>query len=59
MTGATSSPTTPRGKTGGNFDRAVQGAIADTRRQWADFRALLGDRIGCALTHDNPVRDCR
>ncbi|MDT0448392.1 CinY protein [Streptomyces hesseae] len=67
VTGATSGPTTPRGKTAGNFDRAVQGAIADTRRQWADFRALLrerygkerGDRIGCALTHDSPVRDCR
>ncbi|MFE0044919.1 CinY protein [Streptomyces albireticuli] len=65
-TGATSGPTTPRGRTGGNFDRAVQGAVADTRRQWTDFRAALtdrygkerGERIACVLTHDTPVRDC-
>ncbi|GGP47411.1 CinY protein [Streptomyces abikoensis] len=65
-TGATGGPTTPRGKVAGNFDRAVQGAITDTRRQWADFRAALTARygkdraetIGCALTHDAPARDC-
>ncbi|MCA6092854.1 CinY protein [Streptomyces sp. SCA3-4] len=66
-TGATSDPTTNRGRIPGNFDRAVKGAIADTRRQWADFRSALnerygaerGQRIACVLTHDNPVRDCR
>ncbi|GHF03878.1 CinY protein [Streptomyces morookaense] len=66
-TGATAGPATVRGKADGNFDRAVRGAVADTRRQWADFRAALVERygkergtaIGCALTHDDPVRDCR
>ncbi|MFI9240718.1 CinY protein [Streptomyces sp. NPDC053079] len=65
-TGATSGPTTARGKVGDNFDRAVQAAVADTRRQWSDFRAALTARygkdrarsIGCALTHDDPARDC-
>ncbi|WP_058041376.1 hypothetical protein [Streptomyces roseifaciens] len=66
VTGATSSPGTARGKTGANFDRAVQGAIADTRRQWADFRTALvtrygkerGERAACVLTHDEPARTC-
>ncbi|MBT2387264.1 CinY protein [Streptomyces sp. ISL-11] len=65
-TGATSAPATPRGKTAGNFDRAVHGAVTDTRRQWADFRTALirsygkerGERIACVLTHDTPQRDC-
>ncbi|MGK5729130.1 CinY protein [Streptomyces sp. URMC 124] len=65
-TGATSAPGTARGKTGGNFDRAVQGAVADTRRQWADFRSALvtrygkerGERVACVLTHDDAVRAC-
>ncbi|MFC5724838.1 CinY protein [Streptomyces gamaensis] len=66
-TGATSDPASPRGKVAGNFDRAVHGAIAETQRQWRDFQAQLkeaygqekGARIVCALTHDNPVADCR
>ncbi|MFH8788277.1 hypothetical protein [Streptomyces roseoverticillatus] len=65
-TGAASDPTTPRGKAAGNFDRAVHGAITETRRQWHDFQQQLkgaygvkeGNRIVCALTHDNAVADC-
>ncbi|MFI9202693.1 CinY protein [Streptomyces sp. NPDC053048] len=65
-TGTTSGPATPRGTVDGNFDRAVRAAVADTRRQWTDFRAALAERygkeraetIGCVLTHDAPARDC-
>ena len=50
-----------------NFARAVAGAIEETRRQWRDFRAELTSRYGedeaalmtCALTHDDPMNDCR
>ncbi|MFF4606034.1 CinY protein [Streptomyces sp. NPDC001339] len=67
MTGAATSPKTARGRTVGNFQRAVEGAVTETRRQWRDFRAALTDRYGtdrgrraaCVLTHDAPVRDCR
>ena len=64
-------PTPPSGATvrslvGTNFQKAVTGAIADTRRQWVDFRAEVisqhgakrGNLIVCALTHDDPPRDC-
>jgi hypothetical protein len=65
VTGATSAPTTRRGLVGSNFANAVTGAIADTRRQWADLRSRIltayGPRRGglmvCAVTHDDPVRD--
>ena len=65
-TGATSGPTTTRGLVGSNFNNAVQGAIAETRRQWNDFRAAilarygstLGGRMICALTHDSPTSTC-
>ncbi|MGK5543430.1 CinY protein, partial [Streptomyces sp. URMC 127] len=65
-TGAATGPGTPRGRTAGNFERAVRAAVADTRRQWAGFRAALvtrygkerGERAACALTHDDPVRAC-
>jgi hypothetical protein len=65
-TGVTSDPTTPRGKVLNNFDRAVQGAIQDTWRQWQDLRAAIirnhgeqvGGRIVCAIARDNPVNDC-
>ncbi|MEU1313225.1 CinY protein [Streptomyces cinnamoneus] len=65
-TGATSGPTTDRGRAADNFDRAVRAAITDTRRQWTDFRAALTARygkdraetIGCVLTHDDPARAC-
>ena len=65
----TRAPKTPRGQiTSGtnNFELAVQGAIAETRRQWADFRAGLVERYGpkraglmvCAMTKDYPWQDC-
>ncbi|MFC5723383.1 CinY protein [Streptomyces gamaensis] len=65
-TGATTAPATPRGRTDGNFERAVRAAVTDTRRQWADFRTALdqrygkerGERIACVLTRDTPARDC-
>jgi hypothetical protein len=65
-TGATSNPTTARGQVDSNFANAVQGAIAETRRQWRDFRDALLARYGavrgnlmiCALTRDNPTSDC-
>jgi hypothetical protein len=52
---------------GNNFAKAVAGAIAESRRQWRDLRAELtarygrdrGERMACALTHDDPVTDCR
>ncbi|MFF5701394.1 CinY protein [Streptomyces sp. NPDC012794] len=67
VTGEASSPTTTRGQVAGNFSAAVQAAIADTRAQWAGFRSSLiarygtvrGQRIACAMTQDDPVRDCR
>jgi len=66
-TGKTTGPTTPRGMVEDNFAKAVSGAIAETRRQWQDFQAELTARYGkqkgelmiCALTHDDPVNDCR
>jgi hypothetical protein len=52
---------------GDNFSKAVSGAVLETRRQWRDLQAELDDRYGtvrgerivCALTHDDPVNDCR
>ncbi|MGW6391622.1 CinY protein [Streptomyces sp. NPDC055103] len=66
-TGEATSPTTPRGQIADNFSAAVQAAIADTRSQWAGFHSALiarygsvrGQRMACAMTQDNPVRDCR
>ncbi len=66
-TGSTSAPTTPRGKVGDNFAKAVAGAIVETRHQWQEFRAALEAGYGrqkaslmvCALTHDDPLNDCR
>jgi hypothetical protein len=66
-TGEATAPTTPRGMVGNDFARAVAGAIEETRRQWRDLRAELAVRYGredasfmtCALTHDDPVDDCR
>jgi hypothetical protein len=66
-TGDATNPTTPRGRVGSNFAKAVAGAIGDTRRQWRDFQAELEARYGakkaslmvCALSHDDPVDDCR
>jgi len=64
--GETSGPTTPRGMVQDNFDKAVQGAITETRRQWQDFQSELADHYGekkavlmtCSLSHDNPLTDC-
>jgi hypothetical protein len=66
-TGEATDPTKPRGLVGENFAKAVAGAIEETRRQWQDLRAELIARYGeehasvmiCALTHDDPVDDCR
>jgi hypothetical protein len=62
-TGKTTDPTTPRGMGEDNFAKAVSGAIIESRRQWQDFRSQLtarygkekGERMICALTHDDPV----
>jgi len=62
----TTNPTTPRGQIADNFERAVEGAVLETRRQWAEFRVALAAKYGsekarvmiCALTHDYPLRDC-
>ena len=67
VTGRATDPTTPRGMVGDNFTKAVAGAIDESRRQWRDFRSELttrygkdkGERMICALTHDDPVNDCR
>ena len=66
-TGKTTDPTTPRGMVEDNFAKAVAGAVVETRRQWTDFQSELTARYGrekgalmiCALTHDDPVNDCR
>jgi hypothetical protein len=65
-TGEATEPTTLRGEVEDNFAKAVAAAIAESRRQWEDFRSELTDRYGraraetmiCALTHDDPVEDC-
>lgn len=65
-TGATSNPTTPRGKVGDNFAKAVQGATVETRHQWQGLQDALQARYGsasaslmvCSLTHDDPLNDC-
>jgi hypothetical protein len=62
----TSDPKTPRGQIGQNFERAVEGAVLEGRRTWADFRTALTTKYGadkanlmiCALTRDYPLRDC-
>lgn len=69
VTGATSNPSTPRGELhgGANFAAAVAGAIAETRRQWEDLRQQIltaygprrGALIVCAITRDDPVKDCQ
>jgi hypothetical protein len=66
-TGEATDPTTARGMVEDNFAKAVAGAIEETRRQWHDLQSELRSRYGaeeaalmtCALTHDDPVDDCR
>ncbi|KAK4170701.1 hypothetical protein QBC36DRAFT_250813 [Triangularia setosa] len=56
----------PRGAINGNFARAVGLALVDTQRQWRHFRNRLveihgeekGARIVCALTRDDPEKEC-
>lgn len=66
-TGGTSGPTTPRGQVAGNFAAAVAGAMIETRHQWQEVRAGLvlaygpekASLMACAVTHDDPLDDCR
>ncbi|MEW1751708.1 CinY protein [Streptomyces angustmyceticus] len=66
VSGAATGPTTSRGKVAGNFAAAVAVAVENTRVQWRGLRDALaatygpaqGARLACALSHDNPVRDC-
>lgn len=65
--GEFNNPATPRGKIDRNFWKAANAAYLDTQLQWRDFRKALkakygdkeGERMACAITRDNPVRDCR
>jgi len=67
VTGGATQATTPRGMVGDNFSKAVTGAIAESRRQWQDFRSELRERYGeekaqtmiCSLTHDDPSGECQ
>jgi hypothetical protein len=58
--------TTERGAIGDNFRRAVEAAIEDSADKWATLQERLiatygaerGNRMICAITHDDPVDDC-
>jgi hypothetical protein len=62
--GSVTDPRSPRGQVQDNALAAVGGAILETRRQWADFKAALEERYGPeraavmigAITKDTPVR---
>lgn len=68
VTGNVSSPgpNTPRSDFPGNFQRAVSGAIKDSRRQWRHFREVIrrtygterGNIMICAIVRDTPATDC-
>jgi hypothetical protein len=66
VTGAATDPATPRGRAGRNFEKAVTGAVAETRHQWQDFGRALRREYGprraatmtCVLTHDHPADEC-
>jgi hypothetical protein len=68
VNGSTSNPGpgTPRSDLEGNFERAVQAAIRDSKRQWRFFREELrrvygterGNIIICSLVRDDPAKDC-
>ncbi|MEC9343554.1 MAG: CinY protein [Pseudomonadota bacterium] len=59
--GAIGEGTSPRGAVNGNFRRAVEAAIADTRAKWRYFAASVvatygkarGERIICAIRNDD------
>lgn len=60
------SDTTLRGRHDNNFARAFDAAIDDTRDKWLTFTEKLvaaygstkGTLMACAISHDDPVRDC-
>ncbi len=55
-----------RGEVNGNFQRAVEAAVADSQDKWALLRDRLEGRYGpqkaarmiCALTKDQPTKQC-
>jgi hypothetical protein len=57
---------TSRGGVEGNFQRAVEAAIQDTRDKWATLSERLiatygaerGRKMICAISHDKPAKDC-
>jgi hypothetical protein len=59
--------TTLRGSHDDNFAHAITAAIDDTQDKWADFRERLvaaygpqeGALMACAISHDDPMEDCR
>jgi hypothetical protein len=63
---STPGPNTPRSDFPGNFQRAVNAAIKDSRRQWRHFRESIrrtygterGNIMICALVRDKPAKDC-
>lgn len=58
---------TIRGRIADNFAKAVNAAIDDTHDKWSTFRERLiatygaqpGTLMACAITHDDPMADCR
>ena len=68
ITGKTTKPgpNTPRSDMPGNFQRAVNAAIKDSRRQWRYFREQIrrtygkerGNIMICSLIRDDPTQDC-
>lgn len=66
ITGQTNSAGTTRGKYNSNFQRAVNLAISDTRRQWGDLKLELiatygqakATKMVCAITRDQPWKVC-
>ena len=59
--------TTLRGSHDDNFAHAVSAAIDDTQDKWLTFRQALvqaygettGALMACAISHDDPLEDCR
>jgi len=59
--------TTLRGSHDDNFAHAIAAAIDDTRDKWLTFRQALvaaygaksGALMACAVSHDDPLADCR
>jgi hypothetical protein len=57
---------TPRGKVSNNFAAAVLGSERESYYNWVDFSrqlifrygAFRGTQMICAITHDDPVKDC-